>query len=151
MRGINIIIILSLFFTYNLYAQNVSGCIIVYPYGAVPTLADIYTIPTGSNVPTTWANTDIHNLPTYSGDVPGVVPERGAISTNYPCYTPIVPTTLRQCAVRITNPSIAGGFDYKGGVLAQNFYRCPIDDYVWLMLFVAGGTVFFFIRKQVVL
>ncbi|TKC12160.1 hypothetical protein FA048_00640 [Pedobacter polaris] len=138
MRMFLLIVLISIS-TYSL-AQNPSGCIIVFPYGAVASYPGVYPTALGINVPS-GQSADIVGKPAYSNT--------GGIAVSYSCYKNPNPTSTRQCAVRVPN----GGSSYiwYGGVLAQNFYQCPIDDYIPILIVFTAIVGWVVIRKKLTL
>ncbi|QXV64564.1 hypothetical protein INP83_15905 [Mucilaginibacter sp. 21P] len=130
---------LFVLFVYNAFAQTPQGCIIVYPYGTVPAYPNVYgTLLTGVSVPTTQA-ADIQGKPVYNGNIsspPG----------NYACYINPNPTSKRECAVR--GGTSSSNYVWYGGVFAQNYYKCPIDDYLFLLMLPIIGLGLYFLRKR---
>lgn len=118
------------------YGQtNYSGCII-YPYGAVSNYTRIYTSSTGTNVPNTSTyNADIRGKPVYNG--------LGASQpATMSCYRQPSNTSLRECAVQV-DPTT-----YFGGLLAQNYYTCPIDDDYFIYSIFLGALSILYVRKR---
>lgn len=133
----NLLLFIFVPLSFSAIAQtNPVGCIIVFPYGAVASFPNVYTTLTGFSVPTT-ESADIQGLPVYDGFGAGV-------AVSYSCYRDPVPNTTRQCVVRGTSTQ------WYGGVFAQNFYQCPIDDYIPYMILALAALGFFIIKKQVV-
>ena len=124
-------------FSCNCFAQRqrVNGCIIVYPYLASPV---VYPNGTGTVVPSGQG---------YNGDILGkpVYNTSGGVSVLNSCYADPNPTTTRQCAVLIG--VVNGRNEYAGGVFAQNYYRCHIDDFIPYLIIVAGILGFVIIKS----
>lgn len=126
----NVLSLLLIFISSYSFGQNPSGCI-VYPYGAVAAYSKVYSNLTGTNVPS-GQNADIVGKPAYDGGTSGNGPGTAA---NLSCYKQPANTALRECAVR---GGAAGSYVWFGGVLAQNYFTCPIDVYIpYLMLAVS--------------
>jgi len=138
------ILCLSLIFVSSYcFSQNPSGCIIVYPYGAVAAYPNVYLNPLiGVSVPTN-EQPDIQNKPVYDGQGPST-------PVNVSCYRDPSPTTKRECAIRAGLGTTASPFKWYGGVFAQDYYRCPIDDYIPFAVLGFAGLGFVLIRKQLV-
>lgn len=133
----NLLLFIFVLSSFSAIAQtNPSGCIIVFPYGAVASFPNVYTTLTSYSVPTT-ESADIQGLPVYDG-------LGASVAVNYSCYRDPIPNSTRQCVVRGTSTQ------WYGGVLAQNFYQCSIDDYIPYMLLALAALGFFIIRKQAV-
>ncbi len=133
----NLLLFIFVLFSFSAIAQtNPTGCIIVFPYGAVAAFPRVYTTLTSYSVPTT-ESADIQGLPVYDGLGAGV-------TVSYSCYRDPIPNSTRQCVVRGTSTQ------WYGGVLAQNFYQCPIDDYIPYILLAMAALGFSIIRKQAV-
>lgn len=119
----------------SVFAQNPSGCIIVFPYGAIGSYPGVYPTPLGINVPS-GQNADIVGLPAYSSS--------NGIPVSYSCYRNPNPTSTRECAVRVPN---GNSYIWYGGVFAQKYYQCPIDEnLLYLMIFLVPIS-FFAIRR----
>lgn len=133
--------VLLVVISFNCFAQRqrVNGCIIVYPYGAVTAYPGVYPNPTGSFVPTGQGyNSDIVGKPVYNTS--------GGVTVAYSCYQDPNPTSTRQCAV--LTGVVNGRNEYAGGVLAQNFYRCPIDDYIPYFVLAFAFLGFVMIKRR---
>ncbi|WP_231461880.1 hypothetical protein [Pedobacter sp. Leaf132] len=118
--------------------QNPSGCIIVFPYGAVSAYPNVYrSVLPGVSVPTN-ENADIQGKTVYDGQ--GL-----SVAVNYTCYKNPNPTTRRECAVRAGN---ASPYKWYGGVFAQDYYQCPLDDYIPLLILPIGLIGFCYIRNR---
>lgn len=118
--------------------QRVDGCIIVFPYGAVAAFPAVYPNGTGTVVP---------SGQNYNSDIVGksVYNTTGGVSVQHSCYEDPNPTTTRQCAVLIR--VVNGRNEYAGGVFAQNYYRCAIDDYIPYLVIICSMLGFATIRK----
>lgn len=133
----NLFLFIFVLLSFSAIAQtNPAGCIIVFPYGAVVAFPNVYTTLTGVSVPTT-ENADIQGLPVYDGF-------GASVAVSYSCYRDPIPNSTRQCVVR------GSSSQWYGGVLAQNYYQCPIDEYISYMLLALAALGFFIIRKQTV-
>jgi hypothetical protein len=117
---------------------NPSGCIIVYPYGTVASYKNVYSTPLPSvSVPAGQA-ADILGKPVYDGQ--GV-----SFAVNLACYRDPVPNTTRECVVRAGTSS---PYSWFGGVFAQNYYMCPIDDYIPYLMLLLTGLGFITLRNN---
>ena len=116
----------------SVLAQNPSGCIIVFPYGAVAAYQGVYPTALGISVPS-GQSADIVGKPAYSNS--------GGIPVSYSCYKNPNPTSTRECAVRVPSGS---SYIWYGGVFAQRYYQCPIDDSSLILILSAtilGGMI----------
>lgn len=109
------------------FGQNPSGCI-VYPYGAVSAYSKVYSNLTGTSVPA-GQNADIIGKPVYDGGPSGNGP---GTAVSLSCYKQPNNTSLRECAVR---GGSSGAYVWYGGLFAQNYYTCPIDDHIPYLAF----------------
>lgn len=106
------------------YAQT--GCVIVYGPGSAGTV--VYTSSKGTT--STCNGQTVENFNTS----PSVNLAAGCQWSPYPATAP---ATLRNCVV---NGSC--------GVKDNYTQQCPIDDYAWILLVIAGGFGLYTIRHQ---
>jgi hypothetical protein len=138
----------------SVFAQNqsVNGCI-VYPYNAGVSYAGrVFTQNIGFT-PTTQSTSS----PVIAPDIMGTAMYNGGINISGPnvpvnvsCYKEPVNTSLRECSVRFqTSNTTPAVYSYYGGVLAQNYYACPIDDYIGIFVPFLGILGFLFIKRRI--
>lgn len=136
MKFLFLLILVSL--SLSLLAQNPSGCIIVFPYGAVAAYPGVYPTALGINVPS-GQSADIVGKPAYSNG--------GGTSVSYSCYKNPNPTSTRECAVRVPSGS---SYIWYGGVFAQKYYQCPIDDSGLILILSASMFGGMFLRRSII-
>lgn len=106
------------------------------PYGVITNYPDVYPNRISEFVPS-GQNADIVGKPVYD--------RTNGIKVSYSCYS-TRSYSVRDCAVKVPNSN--GTFTYFGGVFAQNYYQCPIDDYVPYIILLFGGIGFIIIRRR---
>ncbi|KQN32535.1 hypothetical protein ASE92_18235 [Pedobacter sp. Leaf41] len=145
--------IVALFSTTISFAQGPSGCIVydyssnVPPYSGKVFTQIIGTVPTTTSTSSPFIAGDIRGTEMYNGGITttGIGPN---IPVSISCYRQPSNTLLRECAIRFqtanTTPAV---YSYYGGLRAQNYYSCPIDDYIPYFLFISSIFGFTIIRK----
>lgn len=135
------------------YSQGPSGCIL-YPYnsnnppysGKVFT-QNIGTVPTTTSTMSPFIALDIRGTAMYEGGISTTVLGPN-VSVNISCYKEPTNQTLRECAIRFrANASTPIVYSYYGGLLAQNYYNCPLDDYILILILPLGAFGFYTMRK----